>query len=97
MHWYSGSIHTLREAIDMGCYFSLNQQMLLSKNGRGIIDCIPIERILIESDAPFSKGLENEYSMFFNEKICEYLTRARKLSQDDVLRIIKNNFRMVLS
>ena len=97
LHWYSGSICLLKEAVDMGCYFSVNQQMLLSQNGRGIVDNIPLDRILVESDAPFSKGLENEYSLFFYEKIQNYLSETRNLSQREISQIVKSNFRLVLS
>lgn len=96
LHWYSGGISSLKEAIDMGCYFSINQQMLLSRSGKGIVDNIPLDRILIESDAPFSKGLENEYTLFFNEKIYEYLSKTRNLAPREVSQIIKSNFRIVL-
>lgn len=97
LHWYSGNIRLLKEAVDMGCFFSVNQQMLLSQNGRGIVDNIPLDRILVESDAPFSKGLENGYSLFFYEKIRNYLSETRNLSQREISQIIKSNFRLVLS
>lgn len=97
MHWYSGNNCVLKEALDLGCYFSVNQQMLLSNNGRSIVDSLPLDRILLESDAPFSKGLENEYSLFFNKKIYKYLSETRGVSSNDIPMMIKNNFRQVLS
>ncbi|WP_278319612.1 TatD family hydrolase [Hespellia stercorisuis] len=97
LHWYSGSLHTLQDAINIGCYFSINHQMLLSKNGKGIVDALPLDRILIESDAPFSSGLGKEYLLDFNKKIVEYLSETRKYSDEDIRKIIKNNFRRVLS
>lgn len=97
MHWYSGGMKTLRNAIEMGCYFSINHQMLKSKNGKVITDSIPIERILIESDAPFSRGLNNEYSLFFNDEVYKYLSKTRNLPESEVALIIKNNFKTILS
>lgn len=97
LHWYSGSLHTLRDAINIGCYFSINHQMLLSKDGKGIVNAIPLERILIESDAPFTKELEKEYSMSFNTKIIGYLSETRNYTEADIKKIIKSNFRQVLS
>ena len=96
LHWYSGSLRTLRDAIDLGCYFSINQQMLYSKNGRGIVDALPLDRILIESDAPFSKGLEYKYSYFFAEEVYDYLSEKRAVPRNKVSQIIKDNFRVVL-
>lgn len=96
LHWYSGDLRTLRDAIDLGCYFSVNQQMLLSKNGRAIVDALPLERILIESDAPFSKGLEFKYSYLFAEKVYDYLSERKTVPRNKISEMIKENFHNVL-
>lgn len=54
MHWYSGPINLISKFIDYGAYFSINESMIKSANGRKIISMIPIERILTESDAPYN-------------------------------------------
>ncbi|MDD3417224.1 MAG: TatD family hydrolase [Lachnospiraceae bacterium] len=97
MHWFSGSARILKEALEMGCYFSINQQMLLSKNGRGIVDALPMNRILIESDAPFSKGMEEHYSFLFADKIYDYLSKEKAVPKLEISQLIKNNFRTVIS
>lgn len=53
LHWYSGTFKQLDRAIELGCFFSVNEYMLNSPNGRLIIQRIPVERLLLESDAPF--------------------------------------------
>lgn len=40
-------------AIELGCLFSVNEYMLNSSNGRSIVQKIPVDRLLLESDAPF--------------------------------------------
>lgn len=95
-HWYSGSPRDLREALERGYFFSVNHQMLKSESGRKIVDSIPIERMLIESDAPFTKGLENHYSLFFVKRVYEYLSNARHIEEEQLSRIIKNNFKELL-
>ncbi len=54
-HWYSGSLKTLQKIIDAGYYLSINHQMLISKNGRSIIQATPRDRVLTETDGPFIK------------------------------------------
>ena len=54
-HWYSGPTALIPEIISKGYYFSINEAMTLSKNGRSIIDMIPRNRILTESDAPYNE------------------------------------------
>lgn len=53
LHWFSGSLSQLHRAVKMGCYFSINEMMTQSLNGRKLISNIPIDKVLIESDAPF--------------------------------------------
>lgn len=96
LHWYSGSLMLLDEAIKRGYYISVNHQMLQSVNGRKIINSIPIEHILIESDAPFTKGLNKDYSIEFIDSIYQYICDVRGLSERELSMILKNNFRTLL-
>lgn len=56
-HWYSGKKETLYKILDQGYYFSVNYSMLNSKSGLEIIKLIPVDKLLIETDAPFGKTL----------------------------------------
>lgn len=58
LHWYSGTLKQLDRAIELGCFFSVNEYMLNSPNGRSIIQKIPVDRLLIESDAPFISDIK---------------------------------------
>lgn len=53
-HWYTGKIEKVKDIVDMGYYFSVNSKMLQSKRGLTIIKNIPFDRILIETDGPFT-------------------------------------------
>lgn len=53
-HWYSGPLSLIPEIISEGYYFSINEAMTLSISGKKIIERIPADRILTESDAPFN-------------------------------------------
>lgn len=54
-HWYSGPLSLIPQIVEKGCYFSINEAMILSENGRKIISTIPRDRILAETDAPFNR------------------------------------------
>lgn len=54
-HWYSGPLSLIPDIISEGYYFSINEAMTLSASGRKIIEKIPVERILTETDAPFNR------------------------------------------
>lgn len=52
-HWYSGSLKDLEAAVSDGAYFSVNAAMVRSERGRRIIQEIPRDRVITESDGPF--------------------------------------------
>jgi TatD DNase family protein len=55
LHWYSGPIRLLEHALAGGLYFSVNGAMLRSRNGRRIIAALPRDRVVTETDAPYTK------------------------------------------
>lgn len=96
LHWYSGGITDLRRAIAQGCYFSINHQMLQSTNGRTIVRNIPVDRLLLESDAPFTKGLNKKYTIDFNDVIYKHIGELYHQEIGVVKKRIKANFVEVL-
>jgi TatD DNase family protein len=53
LHWFSGPISSMRRAVEAGCYFSINSNMLDTARSVALIGAIPPERVLTETDAPF--------------------------------------------
>ena len=51
-HWFSGTSDELVRARNAGCYFSVNERMLATKRGREYTRQIPLDRLLLETDAP---------------------------------------------
>lgn len=96
MHWFSGSLKQVENCIVRGYYFSINQQMILGKKGKNIINTIPIDKILFESDAPFTKGLNNIYSTDFMNEIYRYLSKTRNMSIEELSLQLKHNFNQTL-
>ena len=56
LHWYTGPLGLIEEALAAGLYFSINPAMLRSEKGRKVIAAIPRHRALTESDGPFAKS-----------------------------------------
>jgi TatD DNase family protein len=56
LHWYTGSLAVLDKAVEAGLYFSVNPSMLTSTAGRRIVERLPRDRVLTETDAPYSKS-----------------------------------------
>ena len=57
-HWFSGTSDELVRTRNAGCYFSVNERMLASKRGREYARQIPLDRLLLETDAPAEANTE---------------------------------------
>lgn len=97
LHWYTGNLRYIQIAISRGFYFSINHQMIRSISGKKIINFIPLDRILIESDAPFTYGLNDHYDLNFLDNVYAYLCHMHNVSIETIQRIVKNNFKNLLS
>jgi TatD DNase family protein len=97
LHWYSGSIGDLETAISYGYYFSVNSSMVQSKNGVNIINRIPLDRLLIESDSPFI-GVDKESEMLpdYGSTI-KGVSTIKDVLQTDLKSILNQNFQSLLS
>ena len=54
LHWFSGSLLELHRAIELGCWFSVGPSMLTGEKGRKILSKLPIDKVLPETDGPFT-------------------------------------------
>lgn len=97
MHWFTGNKLDLKRAIDNGYYFSVNPEMLETIKGRNLINCIPLERILIESDGPFSKNLNTNYNIIFINGLIKEIAHIKSLENQTVIQALKNNFIEILN
>jgi TatD DNase family protein len=53
LHWFTGTAAEARRAVNLGCYFSINAEMLRSPKHRALVAGLPIDRLLTETDGPF--------------------------------------------
>ena len=95
IHWFNGSREQLQQLLDIGCYFSLNSNMVTNEKSKEKLYLIPKTRVLIESDGPFTKIDGKKYT--FNNLIKIYELVARYYNEPDIIKIVHDNFRDVLS
>jgi TatD DNase family protein len=53
LHWFTGTAAQAGLAAELGCYFSINAEMLKSQKHRSLISKLPRDRLLTETDGPF--------------------------------------------
>lgn len=53
LHWFTGTLSEAQRAAALGCYFSINGEMLRSPKHRKLVGELPADRLLTETDGPF--------------------------------------------
>lgn len=54
LHWFTGTAAEAKRAVDLGCYFSVNAEMLRNEKRAAITKALPLDRVLTETDGPFT-------------------------------------------
>lgn len=88
-HWYSGPIDMIPAILEQGYYFSVNEAMCLSKNGSNIIEKIPRERVLTETDAPYNTRADIQRTV-------DRLARCWNMNSREAELAIERNFKRLL-
>ena len=92
-HWFTGTSDELARARQRGCHFSINEHMLKTKRGREYARQIPLERLLLETDAP--SGLDAPYSAEALERsliaAAEGIAHAKDVPVQDVMAATSKN------
>ncbi|MFE0731669.1 TatD family hydrolase [Streptomyces sp. TRM64462] len=55
LHWYTGPLALVDEALAAGLWFSVNPAMTTSQKGRALLEILPPDRVLLETDGPFAR------------------------------------------
>ncbi len=93
-HWFTGTVSDRRRAIEDGAWFSINPRMLRTKSGRETIKSVPTDRILLETDAPFSLKIGSvSYLKSVLEKIVTGISEIRGV---DMREMIEENSMRIL-
>lgn len=95
-HWYSGPINLISEIVNAGYYFSVNPAMTKSANGQSVINKIPLERLLTESDGPFIEIENRSIHPKDVQKVLEFISQTRNMPVIDIEKLIDNNFQNLI-
>lgn len=55
LHWFTGTKAEAARAAEVGIYFSINREMLRNDRHRAMVASLPLDRLLTETDGPFTK------------------------------------------
>ena len=92
-HWFSGTSDELVRARGAGCYFSVNKRMLATKRGREYARQIPLNRLLLETDAPAEPGAETSARQLVDSLIraSEVIAALKNCPEESIKSIVLEN------
>lgn len=105
-HWFSGSFPQLAQAVDAGCFFSVSARMLETKKGCEYAKAIPLQKLLLETDAPAAVDPEREHpSIAYSydqmrrqlAETLQLLAQIRDIGEAELAAIVQQNVREVFS
>lgn len=95
-HWFSGSLRELERLLAQGHFCSINPAMLRSRRGQSIIERLPPDRTLTETDGPYV-AVERRPALPMDVVTIEvFLAELWECSLDDVRLQLKRNLRAAI-
>ncbi|MDX1973469.1 MAG: TatD family hydrolase [Candidatus Sumerlaeia bacterium] len=95
-HWFSGSIKVLEDVFAEGHFVSINPSMLSSASGKRVIEHSPKDRILVESDGPFTKVHDQVCTPSSVGLVYGNLAAHWNVSSETAAAYIQSNFESIL-
>lgn len=95
-HWYSGPISVLHKILENGHYLSINPSMVTSKNGQKIIDHLPRNCVITETDGPYVRIGSRIAKPSDVTSVLDYLSRVWGSTFDEAESQIAENFQVLL-
>lgn len=96
LHSFSGSLQTAEKALELGFYIGITGPVTYknAESKRQVVAALPLERILIETDAPFlapipQRGKRNEPA--FVGHIADKIGEIHKIDPQEVAQITSSN------
>ena len=97
LHWFTGNVIEARRAVTMGCWFSVGPAMIRSAKGRAILKELPMDKVLPETDGPFTTSNSKPLMPWEALSIAKILASSWGITQEDVLFQVKKNLSTLLS
>jgi TatD DNase family protein len=91
-HCYSGPVELVRQILDNGFMISVSTQVCFSKHHRKLVRIIPLDKIMLETDAPWLSPNRPEPNYPWNIKMSAgKIAEIKKVPAGEVLEHAKRN------
>ncbi len=97
LHGFNGSLQQLEQAIELGFYIGFGGAVTYSraKNLQRLLEAVPLERLLLETDGPFQRGAYRQANELHLPEdlfdIAQFVAEQKSLELSDLAKITTNN------
>lgn len=97
LHWFSGTRRELDRSAALGCWFSVGPAMLCGEKGRSLVAAMPRDRVITETDGPFTRQGNNPLMPWDVGQAVSHLAQLWKISDGEAAEAVEANFKRLLS
>ncbi|WP_123867473.1 Qat anti-phage system TatD family nuclease QatD [Serratia marcescens] len=97
LHWFTGTVAEARRAVELGCYFSVNEEMLRSTKHRKLIGSLPLNRLLTETDGPFVQSKGTAVRPFDVHRAVHEIALLHSISDEAAASVILSNLKSLVT
>jgi len=84
LHWFSGPLEDVLNAVDQGIFFSFGPAVLHYEAYRAVVEVVPLELIMLETDMPVRFG-GKEARPWWVGKVADFIADVKKTSAETVM------------
>lgn len=98
VHSFTGSVEEAQKYMDLGFYIGFNCIVTFSEQYDELVKFVPLDKILIETDAPFlapERGKRNE--PVYVTEVAKKISQLKGVPYDEVLKQTTNNCRQLFN
>lgn len=93
LHWFSGSPQQVQRATELKCWFSVGSSMATSERGRKAIAAMPRDRVVPETDGPFTTSNGRSAYPWEAGAVMPFLSEIWDESPAEISQRMDSNFR----
>lgn len=94
LHFFTGTIEDAGKLSDLGFYFNFGGLITFNRSFDEVVKFIPLERIMLETDAPYVAPLSMRYKRnepYYISEIAQKLAEIKNVSLEEVCEKTTNN------
>ena len=93
-HWHKAPQEVTRTIVEAGYYVSVTPEVVYRERDREMVARVPLDSLLVESDAPWKYGGEFEglpSGPWFASRVAEEIAKLKQMPADDVMHHLSTN------